>query len=154
MNTKVPPVDEQQDDSHELLALVINATGVGIWDWQVQTGELTFNKRWAEIIGYNVDELQPIQFETWSTNLHPDDLAKAKSLLEQHFNGELDFYDIEARMKHKSGHYVWVQASGQLIERDEDGKPKRMIGTHLDITERKNAEEQMIIATELLNESQ
>ncbi len=154
MNTKIPPIDEQQDDSHELLALVINATGVGIWDWQVQTGELTFNKRWAEIIGYTVDELQPIQFHTWSANLHPDDLAKAKNLLAQHFNGELDFYEVEARMKHKSGHYVWVQAAGKLIERDDDGNPKRMIGTHLDITERKNTEEQMIVTTELLNESQ
>lgn len=154
MNNNVPPNNDQQDDSRELLALVVNATGVGIWDWQVQTGELTFNKRWAEIIGYTVDELQPIQFDTWSTNLHQDDLIKAKNLLTQHFNGELDFYDIEARMKHKAGHYVWIQASGKLIERDDEGNPKRMIGTHLDITERKNTEEQMIVATQLLNESQ
>jgi diguanylate cyclase (GGDEF)-like protein/PAS domain S-box-containing protein len=154
LNNKVPPVSEQQDDSRERLALVINATGVGIWDWQVQTGELTFNERWAEIIGYTVEELQPIQFDTWSANLHPEDLTKAKNLLTQHFNGELDFYEVEARMKHKSGHYVWVQASGKLIERDDEGKPKRMIGTHLDITERKNTEEQMIVATQLLNESQ
>ncbi|PKI18207.1 sensor domain-containing protein [Colwellia sp. 12G3] len=154
MSNKVPHVNEQQDDSRERLALVINATGVGIWDWQVQTGELTFNKRWAEIIGYTVEELHPIQFDTWSTNLHPDDLIKATKLLTQHFNGELKLYEVEARMKHKSGHYVWVQASGKLIERDDEGKPKRMIGTHLDITERKNIEEQMVVATQLLNESQ
>ena len=154
MNNNVPQVDEQQDDRRELLALFINATGVGIWDWQVQTGELSFDKRWAEIIGYTVEELLPIQFDTWSTNLHPDDLTKAKNLLAQHFNGELDFYEVEARMKHKSGHYVWVQALGKLIERDDEGKPKRMIGTHLDITERKISEEQMIVATQLLNESQ
>jgi len=127
---------------------------VGIWDWQVQTGELTFNKRWAEIIGHTVEELQPIQFNTWASNLHPDDLKKAESLLAQHFNGELEFYEVEARMKHKSGHYVWVLASGKLVERDDEGKPKRMIGTHLDITERKNNEERMIVTTQLLNESQ
>jgi diguanylate cyclase (GGDEF)-like protein/PAS domain S-box-containing protein len=147
-------IKNQQDNNSERLELIINATGVGIWDWQVKTGELTFNERWADIIGYSVNELQPIEFNTWSTNLHPDDLSKAKNLLAQHFNGELELYQIEARMKHKSGHYVWVQASGKLVERDGEGNPKRMIGTHLDITERKNNEERMIVASQLLNESQ
>ncbi|ABM03770.1 diguanylate cyclase/phosphodiesterase with PAS/PAC sensor(s) [Psychromonas ingrahamii 37] len=154
MSNKTPQINNQQDDNNARLELVINATGVGIWDWQVQTGELTFNKRWAEIIGYTFDELQPIQFDSWASNLHPDDLVKAKSLLAQHFNGEIDFYELEARMKHKSGHYVWVLASGKLVERDEQGKPKRMIGTHLDINERKNNEELMIVTSQLLNESQ
>ncbi|MFT6928058.1 MAG: PAS domain-containing protein [Psychromonas sp.] len=94
-------MDNQQDDNSERLELVINATGVGIWDWQIQTGELTFNKRWADIIGHSVDELYPIQFDTWSNNLHPYDLKKAKSLLAQHFNGELEFYEVDVRMKHK-----------------------------------------------------
>lgn len=112
---KTPKINRQQDDNSERLELVINSTGVGIWDWQVQTGELTFNKRWAEIIGHTVEELQPIQFNTWASNLHPDDLKKAESLLAQHFNGELEFYEVEARMKHKSGHYVWVLASGKSV---------------------------------------
>jgi diguanylate cyclase (GGDEF)-like protein/PAS domain S-box-containing protein len=149
-----PQFSNQHDDNRERLELVINATGVGIWDWQVQTGELTFNKRWAAIIGHTVEELQPIQFNTWSSNLHPDDLKKAQSLLAQHFNGEIELYEVEARMKHKSGHYVWVLASGKVVERDDEGQPKRMIGTHLDITERKNNEERMIVTTQLLNESQ
>jgi len=143
-----------QNDNQEHLELVLNTTGIGVWDWQVQTGELTFNNRWAEIIGYTVDELQPIQFETWAHSLHPEDLKNAEVLLEQHFNGELELYSIEARMMHKSGHYIWVQASGKLIERDEIGQPKRMIGMHLNITERKNSEEKMLVATQLLNESQ
>lgn len=133
-----PQLDYPQNNDSERLKLIINATGVGIWDWQIQTGALTFNERWAGIIGYTVDELHPVQFDTWSTNFHPDDLKKAKNQLEQYFNGELDLYDIELRMKHKSGHYVWVLASGKLVERDDEGQPKRMIGTHLDITERKN----------------
>jgi len=151
---KTPQANSQQDDNSERLELVLNATGIGIWDWQVQTGELTFNERWAEILGHTVDELQPIQFNTWSSNLHPEDLNKAKMLLAQHFNNELVCYELEARMKHKSGHYVWVLASGKVVERDDQGKPKRMIGTHLDITERKNNEESMIVTSQLLNESQ
>lgn len=154
MINKTPQANSQQDDNSERLELVLNATGIGIWDWQVQTGELTFNERWAEILGHTVDELQPIQFNTWSSNLHPEDLNKAKTLLAQHFNNELVCYELEARMKHKSGHYVWVLASGKVVERDDQGKPKRMIGTHLDITERKNNEESMIVTSQLLNESQ
>lgn len=143
-----------KDDNQEHLELVINTTGIGIWDWQIQTGELTFNNRWAEIIGYTVDELQPLQFDTWADSLHPEDLKSVKSLLEKHFNGDIAQYEVEARMMHKSGHYVWVHASGKLIERDDNDQPKRMFGMHLDITERKNAEEQMLVATQLLNESQ
>lgn len=150
MQTLNPP----NNDNQERLALIMQATNVGFWDWQVQTGELTFNQRWAEIIGYKVEELLPIQFSNWSTNLHPDDLKKAENILEQYFNGERELYEIEARMRHKSGHYVWVLASGKLIERHENGQPKRMIGTHLDITERKKNEEQLSFITELLNESQ
>jgi PAS domain S-box-containing protein len=145
---------DQQDDPDKRLELVIGATGVGIWDWCVQTGELTFNERWAEIIGYTLEELQPIQFNTWSKNVHPADSIKAESLIKQHFSGELEVYEIELRMKHKRGHYVWVLASGKLIEKGEDGTPIRMIGTHLDITARKESEERLIVTSDLLNESQ
>ena len=148
-----PPENTNRDNS-ERLEFIINTLGVGIWDWQVQTGELTFNQRWAEIIGYTVDELLPIQFDTWSANLHPEDLAKTEVLLEQYFNGDIPVYEVEARMKHKSGHYVWIIASGKLIEWDKDGNPKRMIGTHLDITERKKSEERLSLTSQLLNESQ
>ena len=153
--TKAPRIiSDDQSDSNQRLELVIKAAGVGVWDWQVQTGELTFNDRWAEIIGYTVEELHPVKFDTWAKNLHPDDLVKAESLLKKHFDGEVELYNIEARMKHKLGHYVWVLASGKVVERDESGKPKRMIGTHLDVTDRKNNEKRLNVSNELLNESQ
>jgi diguanylate cyclase (GGDEF)-like protein/PAS domain S-box-containing protein len=140
-------------ENEERLALIINATGVGTWDWQVQTGELTFNQRWAEIIGYSVAELQPMSFDTWAESLHPDDLADAQELLKKHWQGELELYEVEFRMRHKRGHYVWVLATGKVIEW-EGGKPKRMLGSHLDITERKNRERERVIANQLLQESQ
>lgn len=143
-----------ESNETERLNLVIKSTGVGIWDWQVQSGVLTFNERWAEIIGYTLEELEPIQFETWAENLHPEDLAIAMELLEKHWRGELELYEIEARMKHKDGHYVWVLASGKTVEWLEDGKPKRMIGTHLDVSERKKSEQNLLITNELLEESQ
>lgn len=151
-----PPssTDFSKNDNEERLELVINATGVGIWDWQVQTGELTFNQRWAEIIGYTVEEMQPMKFDTWANNVHPDDLPKAQKLLKKHWDGEVELYEVEARMRHKRGHYVWVLASGKVVDWQEDGKPKRMLGTHLDITERKERERERIIASQLLQESQ
>jgi len=149
-----PPTAQSKSDNEERLELVINASGVGVWDWQVQSGELTFNERWAEIIGFTLEELLPIKFDTWSDNVHPEDLVKANKLLEQHWAGEVDLYEVEARMRHKKGHYVWVLASGKVVEWQEDGQPKRMLGTHLDITDRKERESERTIASQLLNESQ
>ncbi len=143
-----------KSDNEERLELIINATGVGIWDWQVQTEELTFNQRWAEIIGFKVAELQPLTFDTWANSVHPHDLPRAKELLKKHWSGEIDLYTVEIRMRHKRGHYVWILASGKVVEWEIDGKPKRMIGTHLDITERKERERERSIASQLLQESQ
>jgi len=146
-------MNDSQSDNAERLELIIKATGVGTWDWQVQTGELRFNQRWAEIIGYTVAELHPMSFDTWANSVHPDDLLHAKELLNQHWAGELELYEVEFRMRHKRRHYVWVLASGKVIEWEGD-KPKRMLGSHLDITDRKNREFERIIANQLLQESQ
>ena len=154
MDKSSPPTAQSKSDNEERLELVINASGVGVWDWQVQSGDLTFNERWAEIIGFTLEELLPIKFDTWSDNVHPEDLVKANKLLEQHWAGEVDLYEVEARMRHKKGHYVWVLASGKVVEWQEDGQPKRMLGTHLDITDRKERESERTIASQLLNESQ
>ena len=148
------PLNIPESDDSERLKLVIDATGVGIWDWQIRTGVLIFNQRWAEIIGYTVDELQPIQFDIWADNLHPADLILAKELLEKHWCGELELYEVEARMKHKKGHYIWVLTSGKTVEWQDDGQPKRMLGTHLDITHRKESEQNLVVTSQLLHESQ
>jgi len=127
--------------SREQLQLVIKSTGVGIWDWHVQTGETVFNERWADIIGYTLDELAPVSIKTWETCAHPDDLEESGRRLQEHWQGLTDYYIFESRMKHKDGSWVWVYDTGKVIEWTEDGKPSRMIGTHLDITEQKNLEE-------------
>jgi len=147
-------ISGSNSDNEERLGLIINATRVGIWDWQVQTGELTFNERWAEMIGYSVAELEPMTFDTWADNVHPDDLPHAQELLDKHWEAELESYEVELRMLHKRGHYVWVLASGKVVEWDVFGKPKRMLGSHLDITERKSRERERIVSNQLLQESQ
>lgn len=130
-------------ESSRELELVIEATGVGMWDWQVQTGEVRFNERWANIIGYQLSELEPVSIDTWMKFAHPDDLEESGRLLEAHWNGETDSYCFAARMKHKKGHWVWVLDTGRVVEWQADGKPQRMIGTHLDISEQKRTEQQI-----------
>jgi diguanylate cyclase (GGDEF)-like protein/PAS domain S-box-containing protein len=123
------------------LAEIIWGTNVGTWVWNVQTGETVFNDRWAEIIGYSLDEISPASIDTWMRFLHPDDIIKSGELLEKNFSGELDFYECEVRMRHKCGEWVWILDRGKVVEWTDDGKPLRLSGTYTDITDRKIAEE-------------
>jgi PAS domain S-box-containing protein len=129
----------------ERLTNIVEAANIGTWEWNVQTGETIFNEIWAEIIGHTIEELAPVSIETWIKHTHPDDLVKSNRLLEEHFRGQSDFYNIEYRMKHKDGHWVWVNDRGKIISRTEDGKPQWVFGTHIDITERKKTEEALML---------
>ena len=132
---------------------VILAGRLGTWEWYVQTGETKFNERWADIIGYTLDELEPINIDTWMKFAHPADLEESNAKLQKCFNKEVEYYDHLARMKHKEGHWVWVQDRGRVIEWNEDGTPKRMVGSHNDLTEEVDLRQRLSIAltqTELL----
>ncbi len=122
------------------LADIITATNAGTWEWNIETGENIFNDRWAEMIGYTLDEISPTTYETWLKIVHPDDLKISSALQEKHFKGEPDYYECELRMRHKDGHWVWVIDRGKVTKWSDDGKPLMMYGTHQDITERKEAE--------------
>lgn len=120
---------------------IINGTNSGTWEWNVQTGETIFNEKWAEMIGYSLDEISPVSIDTWMKFAHPDDLKLSNNLLEKHFRGELAYYSMESRMKHKNGEWVWVLDRGKVSEWDDEGKPLLMSGTHQDVTDRKKVEE-------------
>ncbi len=128
----------------ERFEAIIEAAQVGTWDWNVQTGELAFNECWAEIVGYSLEEIAPTSIQTWMDLAHPDDLKKSDLLLEKHFSGEMNMYECECRMKHKDGQWVYVLDRGKVLTRTADGRPLRMLGTHLDITDRKKAEEEIV----------
>lgn len=126
--------------SERRLAAVIEGTHIGTWEWNVQTGETIFNERWANIVGYTLDELQPISIQTWLGLAHPDDLKRSEWGLQQHFSGAADYYDEQCRMRHKLGHWVWVHDRGRVVSWTADGQPLLMSGTHADISEQKRAE--------------
>jgi len=123
-----------------MLEMALAGTRAALWIWNVQTGETVFSERWAKILGYTLGELQPVSIQTWLDLCHPDDLTASTQILEKHFARELDYYECEARMKHKDGRWVWVHDRGKVYEWSETGKPLRMAGTHLDISARKRAE--------------
>jgi PAS domain S-box-containing protein len=132
------------EKSSQQLAMVVEASQVGSWDWNLSTGVVAVNRQWATIIGYSIEELAPITIDTWISFCHPEDLMQSNMLLKQHFNGETEYYDIEVRMRHKRGNWIWVHDRGKVFEWDSDGNPLRMVGSHQDITLRKCAEEKIV----------
>ncbi|MBF0220318.1 MAG: response regulator [Gammaproteobacteria bacterium] len=149
MNTMLAVIRQSRDtlqQERRRLQDILEGTHVGTWEWNVQSGEVTCNERWAEIVGYTLAELQPISIATWMQLTHPDDFARSGAQLEQHFSGELPFYECEVRMRHKEGMWVWVLDRGRVATLTAKGKPLLMSGTHQDITARKMAEVALIEA--------
>lgn len=124
--------------SEERMGLTLRGADLGTWDWNVQTGDTTFNERFATMLGYTVDELEP-HVDEWKARVHPDDRPAVENALNAHLKGETDFYATEHRVKHRSGEWIWVLDTGQVIERGDGGEALRACGIHLDITERKIA---------------
>jgi PAS domain S-box-containing protein len=122
---------------------IIKGTNVGTWEWNLQTNEIVYNDRLANILGYTLAELSPITIYTFIDRCHPEDFDRLDKGLKAHFNGETPFYDDECRMKHKNGSIIWIHVRGQLISRTIEGAPLFMTGIHMDITQRKRAEERL-----------
>lgn len=149
MKTSGTSIGREKAVSPQLKSL-LEATGTGYWEWEVQTGQARFSPTWTQIVGYELEELEPVSFQTWIDLAHPDDLEISEEQLNRHFAGESPFYECESRMRHKNGNWIWVLDRGKVVERAEDGTPLRMIGTHTDITRIKRVEEQLTRQTSLL----
>lgn len=129
----------------------LDSAGDGIWDWNVAQGSVFFSGRWKEMLGFSEDEIGS-SLDEWSNRVHPDDRANAYAAIQAHWDGETQIYSNEHRMKCKDGSWKWILDRGVLIERSEDGKPLRMIGTHHDITKRQQYIEWLCKARELAEE--
>lgn len=141
--TELKLILEQLASERHRLGDIIDGTHAGTWERNFQTGECYFNERWAEMFGYSRDEYATLGLDIWKTFIHPDDFLVSKRLLQEHFDGTSAYYECEVRMKHKDGNWIWISDRGRLISRTADGKPLLMSGTHMDITERKRAEEEL-----------
>ena len=129
-------------DSERRLELALMGADLGLWDWNIQTGEVVFNDRWSTMLGYARGEIEP-HYESWAKRLHPADMPRVMASLNAHLEGKTPFYETEHRLLTKSGHWQWVLARGKVFERDAAGNPLRAAGTHMDIGKRKALEERL-----------
>ena len=119
------------------LGILLESANYGVWDWYVQTGKITVSERCANIIGYTLEEISREWINLWEESVHPDDRKESDRLLEEHWAGKSDYYYFETRLKHRNGHWVWLEEQGRVVEWGSDGAPTRMTGTYLDITKKK-----------------
>lgn len=132
---------------------IIEGINAGTWDWNIETGEMIINSRWAKMLGYTLKELQPVTIDTWKKFIHPKDLRIAESKIGAHFRNKIRYYYAEFRMRHKNGNWVWINSRGKTVEYTPEGEPARMVGTHIDISHKKSAEKELIKAKEKAIES-
>jgi PAS domain S-box-containing protein len=124
--------------SEERLTLAFAGAQEGVWDWNLETGAVAYSPRWKEMLGYNDEEIEP-HVRAWERLLHPDDLPRAGELHESLTRGA-GTYEGEFRLRHKDGRYIHVLSRGLPVRREAGGPVVRIVGTHLDITERKRTE--------------
>jgi PAS domain S-box-containing protein len=132
--------DEALRESVERLRLAAQASNVGLWDWDLLTNHVVFSREWKSQLGYEDDEIRSHVTE-WEQRLHPDDAATTRRALEAYMSGDQSEYAVEFRMRHKDGSWRWIYARGE-VQRDSAGRPTRMLGCHVDVTERKRAEDE------------
>ncbi|MCK9530185.1 MAG: PAS domain S-box protein [Gammaproteobacteria bacterium] len=128
--------------SEERLALVLQGVNDGYWDIDYETNDYYFSRRFAEMFGYDTQDLAHLS-EAWIALVHPDDMDEVEQALKAHLAGKSPQYASEHRMLHRDGSVIWVQARGTVVRRGKDGTALRMTGTHRDITERKREENQL-----------
>lgn len=138
-------VEDALKESEYRWKFIIEGSGDGVWDTNIQTGEAKYSKRWKEMLGYTEDEILPVHNE-WLKRIHPDDKQHVELAVQAYLDGDAACYAVEYRLQCKNGSYKWILGRGMIVSHSEDGKPLRMIGTHIDITERKQAENDLRIA--------
>lgn len=126
----------------ERVSLALEGADLGMWDWNIVTGEVYFNQRWSEMLGYKPEEIVG-NISTWERLVHPDDMPDIRKILNAHIEGKTLNYESEHRLLAKDGTWVWVLDKGRVTGRDASGKAMRAAGTHLDITRRKVAEQKL-----------
>ena len=136
----MPP--SKEDPHKEFWERALDRAQLGLWDWDLQSGRCFYSSTWAGMLGYKQHEL-PDAADLWLQLTHPDDREQAVSSGDRHLAGLTDIIETELRLKHKSGQWVWVLDRGGIIERDDTGKPVRMVGVQTDISKQKEAEYQL-----------
>lgn len=134
-------MEEARQANEERFRLAVQAAQEGVWDWNMETNEVWYSPRYKKMLGYSEDELEN-HVNTWLSLLHPDDREHSLKIVDAVTHGTLD-YEIEFRLRHKDGHYLYILSRGFPVRRKSDGKVVRIVGTHFDLTERKRYEQNL-----------
>jgi PAS domain S-box-containing protein len=118
----------------------------GMWQWDIISNTTKYSYNWAGMLGYTIEEIDHT-FDFWQKNVHPEDIDKVEKNLKNYVTGETNSFEGIKRMRHKKGHFVWIKYSG-LLKKNNIGKPIKMIGSHIDISEIKEKENQLQISEE------
>jgi len=135
-------VEEELLMSQHRLGLALEASNLGSWDWNIDTDQFYFDQRWSTILGCSLDETGSY-FDTWQNRIHRDDKLGVLKTLERHLTSPSHYFEAEYRLETKPGEWKWILDRGKVIETNESGKPMRMAGIYLDITDRKRMEEEL-----------
>ena len=138
-NSEYLNTEEALIEREEQLRFVLEGSELGFWDWNIITQTVKRNERWATMLGYSYEEIQNTT-QQWTDFIHPDDRERAWASIKDVLEGRSLIHKIEYRMLHKEGEYRWILDQAKVMQRDNNGNPIRMCGTHTDITERKNLE--------------
>jgi PAS domain S-box-containing protein len=132
-------LQKENENLKKQINYILEATGDGVWEWDPQNRKTNYSKRWAEIIGYTVDELTDSD-EEWSSRVHSSDLDMALSEIEKNMTRETAHFVFEYKVKHKNGHYIPILNRGAVVERDDQGRATKVFGSHTDLSEKSNQE--------------
>jgi PAS domain S-box-containing protein len=143
----------ERDETGARLAMAMTCAELAAWDWNIETGHVVFNERWAAMRGLRLDDVKP-HVSSWQDGLSPDDAPGVTAALKAHFAGDSQIFRAEYRVFTPSGSCIWIMDQGRVIERDAGGKPLRMLGIEIDISERKNIEEALAEKNQELADSE
>jgi PAS domain S-box-containing protein len=134
--------EQRARENEQRWQYAVDNAGDGLWDWDARTDRVFYSSRWKSMLGYAESEIGD-GLDEWESRIHPDDYTDTFQKLQRHLRGESAEYRHEHRLRCKDGGYKWILDRGKVVERDEDGKPLRVIGTHTDIDRRKRLEEEL-----------
>lgn len=139
-------------ESEERFRLAIDASKLGVFDFDLLTGQVNISDEWLAMLDYEPNAFE-LNFDLWVKMLHPNDVENTLQVYEDYITKKIPKYEVEFRMQKKDGSYLWILAAGRVIERDDEGNPTRMLGTHMNIDERKKREETFANYTRQLEEA-
>src|SRR6056297_107786 len=146
---QITKIQNEMEQRLKTYKIALDSINDGVWEWDLKTNKAFFSDKYYTMLGYKPGEFKAC-FESWERLIHPKDSEEAKRIIQLHFENKQEAYEVEFRMKTKQGDYKWILGRGKVYERDGEGRPKKVVGTHVDISELKQKEEELAVKNEEL----